>query len=120
MAGEVYKRFEAFGIPTIELDTSDVLEILTPAGEWLTETRNQQSPRALIIHTCRFGPHSKGDDTRPQEEIDRLMRTRDPVLIHGNRIKEAERQRIEAEVNDEISTAFFHALEDPYPDAKRT
>ena len=38
------------------------------AGELLDEVRSQGAPRALILHTCRFGPHSKGDDTRPADD----------------------------------------------------
>jgi len=28
----------------------------------------------LVQHTVRLGPHSKGDDTRPTGELDRLRR----------------------------------------------
>ena len=59
------RRFSAFGIPLVELDTSDVLQIQRGRpGSLLGESRQSSAPQALILHTCRFGPHSKGDDTR--------------------------------------------------------
>lgn len=115
VAGDIASRFNAFGIPTQQLDSSDVLEILPVAGALMQEVRSQLAPRALILHTCRFGPHSKGDDTRSPEEIARLRQERDPVLIHGARLSQAQRVAIEAEVNLHIRSAFEQALTDPYP-----
>lgn len=115
LAGDISTRFTAFSIPAIELDSSDVLEILTIAGQLLDEVRSQNAPRALILHTCRFGPHSKGDDTRPAEYIDHLRQQRDPLLIHATRLTLTERQAIEVEINNTIDQAFRQALEDPFP-----
>ncbi len=75
MAGSISGRFSAFGIPFAELDTSDVRPIYSLAGEQLELVRKECAPRALILHTARFGPHSKGDDTRAPEEIERLRQT---------------------------------------------
>lgn len=115
LAGELTTRFSAFGIPARQLDSSDVLEIIPVAAELLDEVRAQSAPRALILHTCRFGPHSKGDDTRPPEEIARLHGGRDPLNIHGLRLTPTERAAIEAEVNAEILAAFQQALRQSSP-----
>jgi TPP-dependent pyruvate/acetoin dehydrogenase alpha subunit len=115
LAGEVAARFTAFGIPAQEMDTSDVLAIRAVAEELSAEVRAHSAPRALILHTCRFGAHSKGDDTRPAEEIARLRAERDPLNIHGARLTPAERCAIEAEANAEILAAFQQALADPLP-----
>ena len=115
VAGSISARFAAFGIPSRELDTSDVMEILPVAGELIQEVRAQISPRALILHTCRFGPHSKGDDTRDPQELARLRQERDPIAIHASRLNASERSIIEAEVNAQISQAFEQALSDPFP-----
>jgi TPP-dependent pyruvate/acetoin dehydrogenase alpha subunit len=115
VAGSIPGRFSAFGIPVLELDSSDVLEILPAAGELLDRVRNEGGPAALVLHTCRFGPHSKGDDTRSAEELARLRQERDPLRIHGQRLAEAERTRIETEVEEEVQGAFQTALESPFP-----
>ncbi len=119
IAGNMAARFKAFGIPTYEIDSSDVLEILPVAGRLLSEVRQQQAPRALILHTCRFGPHSKGDDTRPQAEIDTLRQQRDPLAIHAPRLAPAERTAIEAQIDETIQRAYQQALQDPFPTFSR-
>lgn len=115
VAGSIIARFQAFGIQAHELDTSDVLQILPVAGGLIDEIRVEQTPRALVLHTCRFGPHSKGDDTRPPEEIARLRRERDPLTIHGARLEQDNKVAIEEQVDTQIRQAFEQALADPYP-----
>ncbi len=115
LAGQISARFSAFGIPVRTIDTSDVLAVHAAAGELLSQVRQTGTPRALVIRTCRFGPHSKGDDTRPQAEVDRLKEQRDPLRIHGARLPSARREKIEAEIQAEIAHALRQALEDPQP-----
>lgn len=115
LAGDIAGRFRAFDIPSQELDTSDVLEILPIAGKLLSKVRQEKSPYALILNTHRFGPHSKGDDTRNPELINQLRRERDPLLIHGIRLDSLKKSSIEAEVDDEIKIAYEKACNDPFP-----
>ena len=114
-AGAMAARFQAFSVPALELDSSDVLEIAGAAGALLDDIRKQRLPQALILHTQRFGPHSKGDDTRPAEEIAGLRQARDPLPIQANRLEPAKRAIIEKEIEAEIQTAFQQALDDPFP-----
>jgi acetoin:2,6-dichlorophenolindophenol oxidoreductase subunit alpha len=116
VAGDIVTRFRAFGIPCAELNSSDVLEILPEADRLLDEIHTVASPRALVLHTARFGPHSKGDDTRDPGEVETLRRTRDPLAIHGARLPEEQRTAIDAEVTEQIFLAFQLALADPAPD----
>lgn len=115
MAGDIAARFKSFGVPACELDSSDVLTILPAAGEMLAEVRAESSPRALILHTFRFGPHSKGDDTRPAEQIARARSERDPLRLQADHLNPEDREAIEAAVNAEIAQAFQKASQDPFP-----
>lgn len=115
LAGSIAARFRAFEIACEELGTSDVVEIYEVAAKWVTQIRQTQAPGALIIHTYRFGPHSKGDDTRPAEEIAFMKENRDPLKIHAGRLAPAEREAIEVEERVLIEQAFRLALEDEYP-----
>ena len=115
VAGSLLWRFQAFNIPAWELDSSDVEVIASVAGPLLDEVRQEVAPRALILHTCRFGPHSKGDDTRPIEEVERMRRERDPLNIQAARLEPARQKSIEAGINEEIQQAFQLALADPFP-----
>lgn len=115
VAGSIPRRFAAFDIPVSELETSDVLEIRTAARAAITAIRREQRPRALVLHTWRFGPHSKGDDTRPTAELERVRRDHDPLTIHAPRLSPGERQQIEADIEAALQSAFQQALSDPYP-----
>ena len=116
VAGSIPARFSAFGIPTSELDSSDVLAIQALAGEALQSIRSQGGPRALVLHTCRFGPHSKGDDTRSEAELAQIRAVRDPLAIHAARLTNEQRTAIETEVEALLDQAFQQALADPFPD----
>lgn len=116
ISGKIRDRFLAFNIPTTELETSDVLEIYSTSKDLISHTRHQQKPNAFIINTYRFGPHSKGDDTRPRNLINQLKKNHDPLLIHGERLDEKTRQDIESEMEKEIITAFQLATQDPFPE----
>jgi TPP-dependent pyruvate/acetoin dehydrogenase alpha subunit len=115
VAGDILARFKAFGITGEELDSSDVLAVQSVATRMLAEVRQQAAPRALLIHTARFGPHSKGDDTRDEQILASLRQSRDPLLIHAARLDENTRQQVYSEVRSEIETAYQQALQDPYP-----
>ena len=119
LAGEIPARFAAFGIHGREVDTSDVREISAAAGEEIRMLRKEGGPRALVLHTVRFGPHSKGDDTRDETVMARLRAKRDPLEIHGKRLAARQRNDIEAEVKAEVVSAFEQAQADPLPETKR-
>lgn len=118
LAGKIAKRFAAFDIPCHELTTSDVLEILNIAIDLIQEVRTKSEPQALILNTNRFGPHSKGDDTRDLYTIDTVRQNFDPVEIHGLRLTDESRKEIENEVDHHIRAAFEEALGDPIPTIK--
>ncbi len=115
VAGNIEERFRSFNIPSHHLDTSDIHQIMPVASELLTRVRMEGSPHALIIETNRFGPHSKGDDTRDPDRVNDLRIKYDPVQIQALRLNPAERNIIESEVDMEIKTAFEKASADPFP-----
>jgi TPP-dependent pyruvate/acetoin dehydrogenase alpha subunit len=115
VAGDIAGRFGAFGIPSHQLVTSDVLEILPVAMDLLSQVRQEESPYALILDTHRFGPHSKGDDTRDPDLVNKMRLEYDPIQIHGRRLDPLEKNSIEADVDEEIKTAFEKASRDPFP-----
>jgi TPP-dependent pyruvate/acetoin dehydrogenase alpha subunit len=95
------------------LDTSNVEQIAAAAKPLFEQIRNGNCPQALVLHTVRFGPHSKGDDTRDETELARLRAARDPLEILGDRLKNGERASIDADVQDEVASAFAQAQKDP-------
>ncbi len=114
LAGSMAGRFSAFDIPVWELESSDALEIHSIAAKIVDFIRSSGGPGCLILHTYRFAAHSKGDDTRSPDELERI-RVFDPLSIHGNRLTEEERDVAEQEVSEIIEDAFDRADSDPYP-----
>lgn len=112
LAGGIAARFEAFGIHAQELDSTDVLEIRADLQPLVSYVRAGDGPRAIILHTYRFGPHSKGDDTRDPEEIARY-KSLDPLELHGIRLSHEERAYIQREVEVEIDEIFTGVEADP-------
>lgn len=115
LAGEMRARFEAFGISTVELEARDVFEIMHYSQECTKSIRNGDGPQALILHTYRLAPHSKGDDTRDPLEIERY-RAQDPLQLLAAGMKEADRRKIEKGVTQEITEAYAKADRDPQAD----
>jgi TPP-dependent pyruvate/acetoin dehydrogenase alpha subunit len=118
-SGDILTRFLAFDIFTNKIDSSDVLEIKSIAGDLINQVRTLQSPRALMINTHRFGPHSKGDDTRPSDLLNKIKQERDPLTIHGSRLTRNQRNSINLEINQKVADAFQKAIDDPFPTVDR-
>jgi TPP-dependent pyruvate/acetoin dehydrogenase alpha subunit len=51
--------------------------------------RGEQRPAWLHLETVRLGPHSKGDDTRDQDEL-AVLWAQDPLDLQGRRITDRE------------------------------
>lgn len=101
MAGDIAGRFAAFGIETAHVDSTDVLEIAAVAARQVDQVRSQRTPRGLIIDTYRLCHHSKSDDNRPEAEIAERW-TVEPLVIHGRRLRDAVRERVDAEVEEAL------------------
>ncbi|MFZ7126982.1 MAG: thiamine pyrophosphate-dependent enzyme, partial [Desulfobacterales bacterium] len=110
IAGSIAARFEAFGIPTIHLDSNDVMDIKNEAGRLVGEVRRERSPRALVIDTARLGPHSKGDDTRDKMDVEMLWTLHDPVEDCAMRFTDQVRCDIIFKVMDRLNAAFEAAM----------
>jgi len=115
VAGDISKRFDAFGINSVKIDSSDVIEINAVARELIQRIKKDISPYSFVIDTHRFGPHSKGDDTRSEDYIMDIRKRRDPISIHAKRVTSERRSEIEKAVAIEIEEAFTAATADPFP-----
>jgi TPP-dependent pyruvate/acetoin dehydrogenase alpha subunit len=122
-AGDMAARFTAFGIPVREIDSTDVLELHRVAGEEIAAMRGgsdaapagspagsdaapaRRGPRVLLIRTYRLCHHSKSDDDRPEDEIAARWLV-EPLVVHGPRLSEADRRR----VDDEVETALAEVI----------
>lgn len=115
LAGGISARFQAFGIPADEIEAADVFSIHELAQIAVASVRAGTGPRVLILHTYRFAPHSKGDDTRDPKEI-ASFKTRDPLRLLEGQIPEKAIGEIRTEVTTEVEHAFQQAESDPMAD----
>jgi TPP-dependent pyruvate/acetoin dehydrogenase alpha subunit len=97
-SGTFKGRFEAFNIRVNELESTDVREITRVAAQTVATGRRDRQPAALVLHTFRLCHHSKNDDSRPLEEVEK-RRLLDPIRIQGERLPVAERDGILSDVN---------------------
>ncbi|MCM8621358.1 MAG: thiamine pyrophosphate-dependent enzyme [Candidatus Accumulibacter sp.] len=77
IGGDIVARGRAFGLSAWRLDDQDP-EFITKAAEIVDLMRQNGGPGMLVIDTGRLGPHSKGDDLRPEDEREALL-ARDPL-----------------------------------------
>jgi TPP-dependent pyruvate/acetoin dehydrogenase alpha subunit len=89
VAGSITERAAAFGVRTAFCESFDADEIAAVAEDLAAFVRTERRPAWLHLRTWRIGPHSKGDDTRPSDEIQQARR-HDPVALYRPRVKRAE------------------------------
>ena len=94
LAGSIEERGRAFALKTWRVDDADP-EVFGKVEESVATVRDQGRPGLLVIDTLRMGPHSKGDDLRPAEEMEAIQR-RDPLQQWGRRLSEKLKAQIEA------------------------
>ena len=94
IGGSIAARGAAFGLETWQLSDEHpaLFEQAEAAVDWV---RQNQRPGFLIIDTKRLGPHSKGDDLRPEAEKSAIQ-LRDPLDQLGRQLPDATRAAIEA------------------------
>lgn len=89
VSGSIADRAAAFGVRCFACADTDVEAIHNLARTAVDYVRGDGRPAWLHIETVRLGPHSKGDDTRPEAEVAALWE-RDPLAMQGERITDRE------------------------------
>ena len=109
-------RAAIYGLPATAVDGMDVLAVEEAAREAATAIREGLGPRFLELRTYRFRAHSMYDPElyREKKEVEEWKK-RDPIALFDARLREAglladaDRARIEKEVEDEVAGAAAFA-----------
>jgi TPP-dependent pyruvate/acetoin dehydrogenase alpha subunit len=112
LAGDIASRFTAFGIDCHEMDSSNVTNIQAESEVLFAKIRAGKGPQALLLNTHRFGPHSKGDDTRDPKSMEEIRGKRDPLTIAASSLEKKEIEKIQAGVEAEVAKALEQAMND--------
>ncbi|MCS7171825.1 MAG: thiamine pyrophosphate-dependent dehydrogenase E1 component subunit alpha [Armatimonadetes bacterium] len=125
-AGDILARPRAFGIPAEEVDGQDVRQVLAAARRAVARARRGEGASFLLCNTYRFYGHHVGDVDRSyyrsKEEEEWWKRERDPLrilrswMVQAGLAEEAEFERIEQAVREEVLAGVAYALQAPYPD----
>lgn len=69
LAGTIEGRVRAFGIDYLRCTGDDPLALREAIAPFIARARTEHRPCVIECITRRLAAHSKGDDTRPEEEI---------------------------------------------------
>jgi len=119
----LYRRGAAFGIPGMEVDGMDVLEVREAARVAIDHAREGKGPYVLEMKTYRYRGHSMSDPAkyRTREEVDKVREHNDPIkrceqrIFDGKFASEDELKAIDAEIKAIVKEAADFSLESPEP-----
>jgi acetoin:2,6-dichlorophenolindophenol oxidoreductase subunit alpha len=122
-AGSFLSRPEAYGIPGVECDGMDVIDVFMAVRQAAERARHGEGPSYVICHTYRFLGHHVGDPLsyRDREEAE-LWRTLDPIPAFGGLLQAQglagaeDLERWTAEARHAIEAAVAFAKASPEPD----
>jgi 2-oxoisovalerate dehydrogenase E1 component len=78
LAGSILARPEAFGIKTFHSNTWDPENLFLNAAESIEYVRGEIKPAFHLVDTYRLNHHSKSDDNRDPQEVDKYA-LKDPL-----------------------------------------
>lgn len=116
LAGNMLARGHAFGIKGGEIESTDAEELYDHFAPIVNEVHQQQLPHVEVIHTYRLCHHSKSDDMRPGEEIDRY-RQNEPIPKLRSRLTPEVADRLDQEAHAKVEHAVNWARQQPFPEA---
>jgi len=112
----IFRKAESYRMPAVSVDGMDVIAVEATARAAVAEVRAGGGPRFLECRTYRFRAHSMFDAQlyRDKAEVE-AWKQKGPVLRFGRWLEEtgmldaAGRERLEAEIADELNAAVAFA-----------
>ncbi len=124
----IARKADGYGLPGIQIDGNNVLEVYTTARQAVARARDGEGPTLVECKTYRWKGHvgpeadyQKG--IRPQEELEDWME-RCPIKSYNKFLTENQicsdsiRQDIVKEIDAKIEAALTFAKNSPFPDPK--
>lgn len=119
---EIYKRAQAYDIPSESINGMDVLEVKEATEKAAYSVRTGKGPYFLEMKTYRYKAHSMADPDRYRTAAEEDVWTkRDPIVIFARYLTENglfdadELKQIQEDVEAEVQEAVRFADESPNP-----
>lgn len=124
-ADELFRRGAGHGIPGVQVDGMDVLEVMKVGSQVLEEIRATQKPYILEMKTYRYRGHSMSDPAkyRSKDEVDRVKGEQDPIenfktYLHKTfQTTDDDFKDIESDLKAIMTDVVEFSLNSPEPDA---
>jgi len=121
---DLYRRGENFGIPGVQVDGMDVLNVREAGEKVAAHVRSGKGPYVMELRTYRYRGHSMSDPAkyRTKEEVSKVRKESDPidnlrtVLLGGGHTDEAALKAIDGEIKAIVTEAADFSQTSPEPD----
>jgi pyruvate dehydrogenase E1 component alpha subunit len=121
---DLYRRGESFGIPGIQVNGMNVLDVKAAADEVTAYVRGGNGPYVMEMKTYRYRGHSMSDPAkyRTKEEVSAVRKESDPLdnlrahLLDNKMVDEAALKEIDRQVKEVVNEAAQFAQQSPEPD----
>jgi pyruvate dehydrogenase E1 component alpha subunit len=120
----LYRRGEAFGIPGVQVNGMDVLDVRAAGAEVVDYVRAGKGPYVMEMNTYRYRGHSMSDPAkyRTKEEVAKMRKESDPLdtlrgfMLERQLVDEAKLKEIDREVRAIVNESAEFAQTSPEPD----
>ena len=114
VAGEIWRRGEAHGMPGVRIDGNDVSAVADTVGDAVERARGGGGPTLIEAVTYRWFGHYAGDRAayRADDEVHE-WRALDPLIRTRAAIGDEAADRLDRDVEEEISAALEFAKQSP-------
>lgn len=121
---ELSQRGAAHGIPGVQVNGMDVVEVAQKGGDALEHARSGKGPMILEMKTYRYRGHSMSDPAkyRSKEEVQKMRKEQDPIdnlrhtLLENGYSNEDEMKDMDKEIKSVVTAAAEFAQQSPEPD----
>jgi pyruvate dehydrogenase E1 component alpha subunit len=121
---DLYRRGESFGIPGVQVNGMNVLDVKAAADEVTAYVRGGNGPHVMEMKTYRYRGHSMSDPAkyRTKEEVSAVRKESDPLdnlrahLLDNKLVDEAKLKEIDRQVKEVVNEAAEFAQQSPEPD----
>jgi len=121
---DLYRRGEAFGIPGVQVNGMNVLDVKAAGEEVTAYVRAGKGPYVMEVETYRYRGHSMSDPAkyRTKEEVSKVRQESDPLdtlrkyMTDNKLADDAQFKELDREVKAIVTEAADFSQESPEPD----